>query len=32
MFISFKWLKQYVDLPDSVDAIEVAEKVKSQYR
>lgn len=28
MLISFQWLKQYVNLPDSVTALEVAEKLK----
>ncbi|MFA7315002.1 MAG: phenylalanine--tRNA ligase subunit beta [Candidatus Magasanikbacteria bacterium] len=29
MQISFKWLKQYVDLPESISAEEVAEKLKA---
>jgi len=30
MLISFNWLKQYVDLPDSVGADEVADKLKAK--
>ena len=29
MYVSYNWLKKYIDLPDSISALEVAEKLKA---